>query len=182
MATSMGEIVLPETKPETEWLLGHAVRKVSPFRRHAMVQRAMGSALHDWARGKGQVGSEWRFRLAPPGEVRRPLVPDVAFMSYARLRALSDDDRELPPVAPEIAVEIRSPGDRARYLTHKKAVYFSTGTLVFIVVDPATRSAAVDDVDGTTSTFTGSDVMRVPRFPDLAISLDTLFADLDIPE
>jgi hypothetical protein len=28
------EIVLPETQPETEWLCGRAVQKVSPRRKH----------------------------------------------------------------------------------------------------------------------------------------------------
>ncbi len=41
---SIHEIVLPETKPETEWILGRAVRKVSPFRTHALLQP--GSAPH----------------------------------------------------------------------------------------------------------------------------------------
>jgi hypothetical protein len=35
---SIHEIVLPETKPETAWILGRAVRKVSPFRTHALLQ------------------------------------------------------------------------------------------------------------------------------------------------
>jgi Uma2 family endonuclease len=147
-----------------------------------MVQAAMVAALNAWATGRGQAGTEWRFRLAPAGDVRRPLVPDVAYMSYERLRPLSDDDRELPPIAPDIAVEVRSPGDRERSLRHKKQVYFATGTLVFIVVDPQTRSATVDDLDGSTLMFAGSDVLRVARFSDLAIPLATLFANLDVPE
>jgi hypothetical protein len=75
---SLHEIVLPETEPETEWILGRAVQKVSPFRTHARLQLTLGAALLAWAEGRGEVGSEWRFRVAPPGEVRRPLVPDVA--------------------------------------------------------------------------------------------------------
>jgi Uma2 family endonuclease len=181
MATMPGEIVLPETRPETEWLLGRAVQKMSPFRRHAVIQAAMAALLGAWAAGRGQAGTEWRFRLAPRDEVRRPLVPDVAYVSYDRLRPLSEADREVPPIAPDIAVEIRSPGDRERYLAHKKEVYFATGTLVFIVVDPLTRSVTVDDLDGSTSTFRNNDVLTVARFPDLAIMLAMLFANLDVP-
>jgi len=180
MATMPGEIVLPETRPETEWLLGRAVQKMSPFRRHSVVQAAMAAALGAWADGRGQVGTEWRFRLAPNGEVRRPLVPDVSYMSHDRLRPLPEADRELPTIAPDVAVEIRSPNDRERYLAHKKEVYFATGTLVFIVVDPMTRSVTVDDLDGSTSTFRGNDVLIIARFPHLAIPLALLFANLDI--
>ena len=60
------EIVLPETKPALEWILGRAVQKVSPKRRHSLLQVWWSTRLTDWARGRGEVGSEWRFRIAPP--------------------------------------------------------------------------------------------------------------------
>ncbi len=40
----------------------------------------MGSALHTWVGARGEVGTEWRFRVQPPGEPARPLVPDVAYV------------------------------------------------------------------------------------------------------
>ena len=76
------EIVLPETKPETEWLRGRAVQKVSPFRKHSRLQRWWVIRLGDWAENRGEAGPGWRFRIAPPGEVVRPLVPDVSYLSY----------------------------------------------------------------------------------------------------
>jgi hypothetical protein len=72
---SLHEIVLPETKPYAEWILGRAVRKVSGVRTHARLQGALGAALLPWADAHGEVGIEWQFRVAPPGEVRR-LSPD----------------------------------------------------------------------------------------------------------
>ena len=56
----MYEITLPEAKP---------------------------AALEDWASRyrPGTVATEWHFKVKPPREVRRPLVPDVAFLSYERL-------------------------------------------------------------------------------------------------
>ncbi|MFY9630380.1 MAG: Uma2 family endonuclease, partial [Candidatus Cybelea sp.] len=70
-----------------------------------------------------EVGPEWRFRIAPPGEVRRPLVPDVAYVSNERLRPLNDEEVETPPLAPDVAVEILSPGDRRADLEDKIGVY-----------------------------------------------------------
>ncbi len=78
---SIHEIVLPITKPETEWILGRAVRKVSPRRTHALLQGEFSEHLAQWAKGRGDVGTQWRFRIAPPGEVRRPVVPDVAYVA-----------------------------------------------------------------------------------------------------
>jgi Uma2 family endonuclease len=89
------EIVLPETKPETEWVRGRALQKVSPQRDHSRLQGAMTMRLDRWAAGRGEVGPEWRFRVAPPGEVRRPVVPDVAYVSNERLRS-----RRLRPTLP----------------------------------------------------------------------------------
>src|SRR5579872_839518 len=104
----MREIILPETKPALEWINGRAVQKVSPQRKHALAQTGFAIALGTWARttGAGMVGTEWRFQVAPPGEERRPLVPDVAFLSYERSAGLDGEDREVPLVAPDIAVEV----------------------------------------------------------------------------
>ena len=43
--TWSGEIILPETMPETEWLRGRAVQKVSPKRRHGELQWWLASRL-----------------------------------------------------------------------------------------------------------------------------------------
>jgi Uma2 family endonuclease len=87
------EIVMPETKPETEWVRGRALQKVSPTYDHAALQTLLAMALREWAdeRAYGRIGTEWRFRLAPPHAVVRPLVPDVAFLSYAELPADAHD-------------------------------------------------------------------------------------------
>ena len=39
------EIVLPDTEPETEWILGRPVQKMSPFRDHARLQVRFGGAV-----------------------------------------------------------------------------------------------------------------------------------------
>ncbi len=175
---SIHEIVLPDTKPETEWILGRAVRKVSPFRTHGMLQGAMYAALAHWGAGRGDVATEWRFRPAPAGEIRRPLVPDVAYVSDARLAGLDGRDLEAPPFSPDVAVEIRSPDDRARNLEHKVAVYLATGSSLVIVVDPRDRSVRLHDARGV-RVLHGDDVIVHPALPGFSIPLPTLFAPLD---
>lgn len=173
------EIVLPETKPETEWLRGRPVRKVSPKRRHALLQGAVYQVLRAWARGKGEVGPEWRFRLTPPGEYTRPLVPDVAYVSYERLRGLSGRDLETPPFAPDIVVEILSPDDRAADVQHKREIYLATGAGLLLIVDPDARSIEALE-DGAQVTLT-SGAYESRRFAGLRIAPAELFAELDIP-
>jgi hypothetical protein len=83
----MREIILPETEPALEWVNGRALQKVSLKRQHAVAQAGFAAALITRARANksGVVGTEWRFQIEPPGEERRPLVPDVAFLSYQRM-------------------------------------------------------------------------------------------------
>jgi Uma2 family endonuclease len=139
------EICLSETTPETEWVRGRALRKVSPLRNHARLQLALGTALNAWARGRGEVGTEWRFRIAPPGEIIRPLVPDIAFVTNARLRTLQGNDLQQPPLAPDVAVEVLSPGDERIDIDHKIDVYLRSGSTLVIVVDAVRRIVELHD-------------------------------------
>src|SRR5271154_1544770 len=149
MGSVLAEIVLPETKPETEWVRGRALQKVSPTYRHSRLQSLMWQAMNTWAYGRGRVGIEWRFRVAPPGEIARPLVPDVAYLAYQRLPAEADGVAQTPLAAPNAAVEVLSPGDRKRDVEHKIRTYLRAGTDVVIIVDPKKEAVIAHDLDGT---------------------------------
>jgi Uma2 family endonuclease len=179
------EIVLPETKPETEWIGDRPVQKVSPTRKHSLLQGAFLEAIKVWARAgsRGQAGPEWRFRASPPGEHIRPLVPDVAFMSFERLRTLAPKDREVPPTAPEIVVEILSPDDRQNNIDEKRRVYFAWGVALELIADPETRTLEVFDRDGRHERVDATLETYSPAiFPDLQLPLRTMFAELDLPD
>jgi Uma2 family endonuclease len=175
---SLQEIVLPITKPETEWILGRAVRKVSPFRTHALLQTTMCIALAQWAKGRGEVGTEWRFRIAPPGEVRRPLVPDISYVADARLDGLEGLELELPPFAPDVAVEILAPSSRRLHLEHKIGVYLAGGSALVIVVDPPQRTVHLHDAGGV-RTLRDDDVLAHDALPGFFLPLRDLFAVLE---
>jgi Uma2 family endonuclease len=171
------EIVLPTTEPETEWIRGRPLQKVSPLFDHARVQMRFAFALDAWAQGKGRgsVGTEWRFRVAPPGEALRPLVPDVAFVSAATLAPLSREERQAPPFAPSIAVEVLSPGDRAEDVDDKIGTYLRAGTALVIIADPRSRSFSLHD-PSETCTVTAGEVLRHSAMPDFALDVDAFFA------
>jgi Uma2 family endonuclease len=177
---SLHEIVLPETEPETEWILGRAVQKVSPFYKHARLQSWLSHQLWPWAEGRGEVASEWRFRLAPLGEIRRPLVPDLAYMSNERLAGLEGRDLDAPPFAPDVAVEILSPGDRMRRVEHKIALYLATGASLVIIVDPSDRSVRLHDASGI-RVLRNDDVMEHAAMPGFRLPLTVLFSAIDRP-
>jgi Uma2 family endonuclease len=176
------EVRLRDAKPAFEWILGRAIRKMSPRRRHAVLQAALGARLREWSGGRGIVGTEWHCRLAPWGEIRRPLVPDVSYVSRDRFAALtSEDDREAPPFAPDIVIEILSRGDKREYLEHKRDVYFATGAQLMLIVDPIHRTIEAFEASGLHHVFRGDATLNPSIFPGLVISLPNLFAELDPP-
>ncbi|HXW52236.1 MAG TPA: Uma2 family endonuclease [Candidatus Acidoferrales bacterium] len=148
----MVEIKLPEAKPAFEWVNGRALQKVSPRHRHGLAQMRFAAALDAWTntRRSGTVATEWRFHIQPAGEIRRPLVPDVAFLSYARLPYKAMLRIDEPRMAPDAVVEVRSIADRKADIEEKVRVYLSAGTHVVFLVDPLRRTVTVRDAKGIT--------------------------------
>jgi Uma2 family endonuclease len=177
-ARELPEITVPETKPATEWILGEAVRKVSPKRRHAILQGALVELVRRWARGRGETGTEWRFRVTPPGERTRPLVPDIAYLSNERKTGLTGEELEAPRVAPDVVIEIHSPGDRADRIASKRDTYLAAGTRLVILVDPEARTLDAFDSVGHAH-FESPATFSSPHFPGLEIDLADLFSEIE---
>ena len=142
----------------------------------------IGAALNRWAaRGRGEVGTEWRFRITVPGEATRPLVPDLSFVALDRLRGLSHEAIQAPAFAPTVAIEVLSPGDDPRDVADKVAVYLRGGTSLVIVVDSKTRTMMLHDAAGSKLLGT-NDVLRHPVLPRFKLHLGALFSGaLDLP-
>jgi Uma2 family endonuclease len=175
---SLHEIVLEETKPETEWVLGRAIRKVSPTYRHGLTQMRIATALSAWAQaeGCGRVATEWRFRVTPPGEVTRPLVPDVSYVSFkALLKSAPDEEVDVPRLAPTVAIEVLSPDDSSDVVRDKIRVYLAAGSVVVIVVDPLLKRASVHDQAGSRDVAPGQPLTH-PVLAGFALDLTALFA------
>ena len=154
-------IIEPQTKPASEWIFGRIVQKASPPYRHASAQARVASAFLSWADeyGAGRVGTEWEFRIAPPDEVARTLVPDVAFLSYAKLGFDQDDAAQMPSIAPNVAVEVLSPHDRQRNVDEKIRVYLACGTGLVAVADPERRNVTLYGANGVV-TLNAGDILR----------------------
>ena len=167
-----------DEKPYIEYLAGRALRKVSPKRRHGIVQLAIGRELQDCSRGYGSVATEWRFHLDVRNVRQTTLVPDVAFVKYERLNALPPAEREEPPFAPDIAIEIRSPSDRTATIDWKVDAYLRFGgTLVFdVLIDE--REIRVTDRERITTTFRDGESVTHPAFPWLRIDVRSVFAEI----
>lgn len=169
------------TEPEYwEYLDGEVHPKVSPRQRHAVVQGKMLRIISEFGEKYGQIGTEWDVWL-PDHERLTKFIPDVSYFSFARLRAMSEEDREFPPCAPDIAVEVLSPGDSPAYLARKIELYLSHGSLVVFDVDPLERTITVHTQHTSPRTLRGVDVFADPSVPWLTFSVADAFANLDIP-
>ena len=82
------------------------------------------------------VGPNTGHRL-PGGNVR---CPDVSFIAAGRFpdEKLPDDFSNL---APDLAVEVISPGDRPRWILDKVGEYLSAGVRLVWMIDPRQRRA-----------------------------------------
>lgn len=163
-----------DEKPYKEIYDGRIHPKVSPQLRHMVVQGAVISLLLEWARDRGVSGPEWRVYL----DENTSLVPDVSFMSDERLGRLSEEQREKPPLAPELVVEIRSPDNRERSIRRKTVLYLEHGAIVVLNIDPATRFVRVATKSGE-STLQPGDAFTHPAFPGLMLRVNAIFAPLD---
>jgi Uma2 family endonuclease len=172
------EITVPETKPATEWIGGEAVQKVSPQRKHALAQGVFFSALYEWAMryGSGRVGTEWDFRVQPAGGVRRPLVPDVAYLSYASVPFERAEDADIPRVAPDVVVEVLSPGDHEAHVEEKVGVYLAAGTAVVFLVNTSSRIVVARKPE-LERTFTESDDVTDESLPGFAMPVRALLEE-----
>lgn len=174
---ALHEITLPETKPETEWVRGRALQKVSPTYSHARLQAILVIIMTDWVEREnaGRVGTEWRFRVTPPGGPVRPLVPDVAYLSYEMLGADAPLQAvEVPLAAPTVAVEILSPDDRRADIDDKIGTYLAAGSAAVFIVDPKAKTIEVHDGQRRRLLERG-DTLAHASMPHFALGVAELF-------
>jgi Uma2 family endonuclease len=169
--------VLLSDAMENELVDGLRCRKVSPKRKHGAVQLTLSAILRRCCGARGKVASEWRCVLESGVD---ELIPDVAFFSYERLLPLSEDDRDEPPFAPDIAVEVRSPSDNAAVLRRKIDLYLTHGALLVLDVDPQTRTIFAHDRAGSRRLRCG-ERFSLDEVPWLEFDIAEAFEDLDMP-
>lgn len=91
--------------------------------------------------------AETGFKLfSSPDTVR---APDAGFVRRGRLPDPLPDN--YPAIAPDIAVEVLSPGDRAHKVREKVADWLGAGSALVWVIDPRRRTARVYRADGSES-------------------------------
>jgi Uma2 family endonuclease len=171
-------VVVYETKPYTEWILGGPVQKAGANWSHARLQGELIRLLNPLDGESGRAGIEWTFWLQPPGEESRYLVPDAAYISYERLPRECREEAEEPCIAPDAVFEILMPSDPAEHIAHKIDVYMRSGTALITFVDPKKRTIRLVDHDGE-RTLTASDTFQHAALPHFTFDVGEFFAKID---
>lgn len=171
-------IAILSEAPVVEYLDGERRRKVSPRSKHARVQWRVGMLLERSGGEIGMTGTEWDFRIGLVDDSDSFLVPDVAFISFDRLRAIEKKERDQPPVAPDIAVEVWSPTNDRLLLDRKIAKYLANGSSLVLDVDPRLRTIVAHAVDGV-RTFGDAERFAHPAVPWLAFDVAEAFKGLE---
>jgi len=149
-----------------ELVRGVLVVREPPGLRHGRIALDLGRRLADHvdANHLGRVYVESGFKLTSnPDTVRGP---DVAFISQSRLP--EPEPVGYPALAPDLVVEILSPGERPGEVLGKVADWLSAGTRLVWVMDPERRLARVYRADGTEAIITAEQPLQgedvVPGF------------------
>jgi Uma2 family endonuclease len=115
--------------------------------------------------------AETGFTLArSPDTVRAPDVAYIRADRTPREPVIGFDE-----IAPDLVVEVLSPGDRARMVRTKVAHWLQAGTLLVWVIDPRKRCAQVFRADGSAITLTGADTLDGENvLPGFAVSVASI--------
>jgi Uma2 family endonuclease len=109
------------------------------------------------------------------------LVPDLVYFTAQRFAQVVNEKHAT--AAPDLVVEILSPGTRRRDTGRKRAVYDREGVREYWLVDPEARSITVlrrpradaGLTDVTTLALATDDVLESPLFPGLQVPLREVF-------
>jgi Uma2 family endonuclease len=159
-----------------ELLRGELIMMSPAGSRHGAIAAEMAAILRDFVKPRGLgivLGAETGFRIAQDPDTVR--APDAAFIRRDRIGA------GLPqgffPGAPDLAVEVLSPDDRANEVIAKVENWLGAGCWSVWVVDPKTHTVTVYGADRkaivlkSTDTLTGGDLL-----PGLDIHVADIFA------
>lgn len=159
----------PRTMTRGSWAHAKVAGRVFLLLSAHVEPRALGECFGDNA----------GFRLTIPGDDSETVrSPDAAFIRAERVPRDG-----IPfgwvPFAPDLAVEVLSPSDRATELQEKLDDYLAAGTAAVWVIDPARRAVEVHTADDRIRRLRDGDTLDgAPVLPDLRIPVADLFAGL----
>lgn len=164
-----------EDEYRLELVRGAVIREPRPGSRHGEVAVILAAALHQYvaAHGLGKVLGDTGYVLSRAERTVRG--PDLSFVSAGRLPA-GPLPWSLFEGAPDLAVEILSPSNRAGEMEDKVAGYLAAGCRLVWVVDPVRRTVTVHEPGEQATSLLVSDTLDGgPVLPGFRLPLAELF-------
>lgn len=149
---------IPDDDYHYELVEGRVARMSPPGSRHGVLAVRIGALLHQHvdANRLGAVLTHAGFKIvSDPDTVREP---DVAFVSAERIPPTGIPEGFWPG-PPDVAVEIRSPGDRRTEIQAKVRDYLARGVRLVWVVDSKSRTLTVHRAQSPPMTLGVDDVL-----------------------
>jgi Uma2 family endonuclease len=100
---------------------------------------------------------------------------DAAFILAASLPVRRSPEGYLETI-PELVVEVRNPNDTGPEVVAKCDEYFAAGVQVVWVLDPAARTVAARNADGSVQIFRDADTLTCGLLPGFSVPVASLFA------
>lgn len=123
---------------------GEVVFMTYPKWGHEEIQNRIHELLKERAGRQGKVRMEMSFRTLPEHELRRA---DVGFVRAERARRVEAD--EYLTGAPDLVVEVLSPGNSAVEMDDKRTICLENGCSSFWVVNPKQKIVSVTEGNTT---------------------------------
>jgi Uma2 family endonuclease len=161
-----------------ELVEGFLVEKAMGYR-ESLLALALSEFLRAFVRPRnlGLVsGADGMVQLFP-GLVR---IPDVAFVSWDRVPGRRVPAEPVPPLVPDLVVEVRSEGNTDEEMARKRREYFAAGVRLVWLIQPACQTVSVYTAAdqcaelGEAHTLEGGEVL-----PGFTLPLWELFVELD---
>jgi Uma2 family endonuclease len=156
-------LLIPETKPASEYIDGQVIQKTMPQGQHSIIQRQLLFTIDPVL---GNLGIAQAFPELRCNFAGRSIVPDVAVFESHRIPENDQGDvANVFEIAPDWTIEILSPGQSTTKVLRNIKHCIDHGTQMGWLIDPEDRSIIVI---GAGQTFDAIDepnaILPVPKF------------------
>lgn len=170
-------LALPTGMGKRYELVAGELRVMSPSGwRHGKVVSNLHAKLASFVRQRNlgiMFGAETGFRLAADPDTVR--APDIAFIALQNVPAKMPDEGFWPG-APDLAVEVLSPGDRTGEVNEKIDAWLAAGCAAVWVVDPKLETVAIYHSRTNVQVRTAGEVLEGGTVvPEFSAAVDELF-------
>jgi Uma2 family endonuclease len=168
-------LILPDDGMRHELIDGVLTTMSPSGRKHGILSLIIGRSLSEFTdtHGGEAYGAETGFLLRRNPDLLR--APDASYLRHPP-EPLGGDEMGFINGPPDLAVEVRSPGDRQREVASKVADWLQYGTKLVVVVDPMARKVQVHPAGEPAYELAGDDTLDGgAAVPGWRLSLARLF-------